>query len=812
MKTFLSLNAIKPGRLLLAALPVLYLEGLQALLGNPFAPVTLIAAILFTLGVLGLAAWPGYQPAEKGFGKYSLAWPVLGLICLAGIAAAAVSPLLAWIGLAAFLALSLGVQDAAGGRSFSIRWWVSAILTGGLASLLVVFFNQVLTRFSEEEFFAAVQAVFLFGYWLCLAIGHTALRSQFHAGRWLKVRNIYPAAAGLVALVLGIFGIVRSYQASFYTADVSPYAGISAETPFLCGNAASPAPAEDTASFYQDYLQTVAANPKLAAPDEGLLFVATGDPKWASAFHDALLAEAAQNLYTGPANSVKFDQYLAALRVYAYGQVRAVKPDLFTPAEQARLEAWFHAINRRALTVEWVDWLYGVAFSYVPKGPYENQENGAGLIALLQAERLADPALAQQNQDYLANNLRGWAMRFHNTDDSLNYQGEWITNAYFQQIATGKALPQNVKNSFELALLQMLPDGRAPQYNIPNAYSMTNTLFLGGELLKDNHYLWLANKALSTAKAEAIPLVSQPGVDGSINPGPAAAPSQGSCLLYSDSGLPTQLGPLAPDKIVFRDGWSDDATYLLLNLRFTGWHRYKGTNTVTLLDKGGPLVSEAISGQSFSWLPVGRALFRDKRIPRQNLNGLQVPRRGLDAVLNELLGYGSPWAQDPPFYARVDQFSTGPEMDVSQTSLVDWNGWTQTRKIYFAHNGITVILDDAQGPATQSSAISWTIMGDRQTVPGRFILASKAASAEMVLLPQQDGAIQFTPDDDPATPGASQIMYKSPTSGHLRLVTLLLTGDWVGAQANITGSGSSQRLVIVQQAKTFELDLNISGR
>jgi hypothetical protein len=28
-----------------------------------------------------------------------------------------------------------------------------------------------------------------------------------------------------------------------------------------------------------------------------------------------------------------------------------------------------------------------------PEGPYENQENGAGLLALLEAEGLADPAL-----------------------------------------------------------------------------------------------------------------------------------------------------------------------------------------------------------------------------------------------------------------------------------------------------------------------------------------------------------------------------------------------------------------------------------
>ena len=43
---------------------------------------------------------------------------------------------------------------------------------------------------------------------------------------------------------------------------------------------------------------------------------------------------------------------------------------------------------------------------------------------------------------------------------------------------------------------------------------------------------------------------------------------------------------------------------------------YKATNAITLLYQGTPLVIGSMTGESFGWLPKGRSLFRDKRIPR----------------------------------------------------------------------------------------------------------------------------------------------------------------------------------------------------
>lgn len=150
----------------------------------------------------------------------------------------------------------------------------------------------------------------------------------------------------------------------------------------------------------------------------------TGERHWAKAFRQAILLDAQEGRFTGPANSVKSTQYNAALRLYYLWKVQDTFPDLFTAAEQLWLRDWFAAVNKRALTIEWVDWMYALAFSKWPEGPYENQENGAGLLALLEVSGYAAAELSAANRSYLARNPRGWQERFRNNDDAYVYQLE----------------------------------------------------------------------------------------------------------------------------------------------------------------------------------------------------------------------------------------------------------------------------------------------------------------------------------------------------------------------------------------------------
>ena len=284
-------------------------------------------------------------------------------------------------------------------------------------------------------------------------------------------------------------------------------------------------------------------------------------------------------------------------------------------------------------------------------------------------------------------------------------------------------------------------------------------------------------------------------------------------MLYGDSGLPNQVGPLAPDKIVFRDGWSPGSTYLLLNLRFTGWHRYKATNTVTLLYQNGPLAADALDGEPFTWLPVGRSIFRDKRVPRENLNGLLIERSGMSAVLYVLTGVGGPWAQDPPHYAEVVAFETGDELDWSHTRLVDWRGWQHDRGVYFYHNGVPiVVVDEAEGPPGAQAALAWHLSGEGIVEPvlseaegGRRIrLRGGDDPAEVILAPVgSEGRLEVA--DGKGGDSRLYVVYYAPADGRLRAVTLFLLDRWAGAEVEVKREESA--LWIVQGERGIILPL-----
>ena len=270
------------------------------------------------------------------------------------------------------------------------------------------------------------------------------------------------------------------------------------------------------------------------------------------------------------------------------------------------------AVNRRALTVEWVDWLYALAFSKRPEGPYENQENGAGLLALLEFSGSADPTCSGLNRRYLGRNVRGWNTRFRNTDDALVYQSEWITNAFFQSLFTGLISKENQKRSFEWLLLQALPDGGRLGYNHPDREPFAGIAYWGARLLHDRKI------------SVDCRIPPTPSIPGRIDRGPTGGrvPCNRNRNLSPGGIMPAfrrfrvaESAGAFRRRIKFRDGWSQDSKYLLLNLRFSGWHLYKASNTVTLLYQQGPVVMEDNFRRTSGWLPEGRSLFRDKRIP-----------------------------------------------------------------------------------------------------------------------------------------------------------------------------------------------------
>lgn len=720
--------------------------------------------------LLGLATLTRPTPAKGSCWRWmGLLW--IGIIATAGFAVVRAQSATAGLVLVSvwWVAL-LHLHDVLSATRSRYRRWTWRALLALSAGAGPVALAQIESRFADEEFFVALEAASLSLFWLLLLGGYrfaaNRVNVQIGGGARLDRRGV------ALLFFLGAFGsaafTVRAYRHSFYSNTAPAYPGISSDQPFICGTSSALSGAYRGEEVFARIVGRVAANPRKGAPEYGMLALATGERIWAEQFRIAVLQEAAEGRYTGPAQSVKAGQFAAALRAYYFPRIRARFPTLFSEQDLAQIRQWFAAINKRALTVEWVDALYAVAFSKWPEGPYENQESGAGLLALLEREGLADASLSPANRTYLSRNPRGWLERFRVTDDAVIYQPEWIYNAYFQHLYTGNLVEANTRRSFEWLLLQALPDGAPLRYNHPRQRSWAGVAYLGAQLLQDPRLLWLAGRAAEHLEEHDGYLFAQVGVERPIAL-VGRAPEVGSCLLYGDSGLPNQKGPLAPDKLVLRDGWSDDSLYLLANLRFTGWHRYKSTGTISLIYRKAPLVAEVLEGEPFRWLPTGRSLFRDKRIPRENLNGLVVEKTGMAAVIHQLTGLGSPWAQDPPPYAEVIAFETSKAWDRAHIRLTDWRGWQHDRWITLQHTvePRIIITDTAHGPSGSQAGLIWHLT-DAREVAGGFELGSTDATMHMRLIPL-DGHSTLEIRPLLTQPSGRSVIYRGESS--LSLVT-----------------------------------------
>jgi len=580
----------------------------------------------------------------------------------------------------------------------------------------IILLDQIQTSFSEEEFFVAIQAIKISIFIFLLIFSYERLKI-------LLGINLHPSIPIYrnyltIGIVLFYFTFLylslNAYQDSFFPKTSKQIPGISYETPFLCediNNLDNDSQLIDSKSLLHKVTKKIIENPNKGLPEFAFLTLVTEDEEWLNLFSTSLLYEARSGKYTEPANSIKFGQLDAAIRIYYFSEILKKYPELFSQTELLELKEWFANINRRAMTVEWVDWMYSSAFSMFPIGPYENQEIGAGLISMLLLNNLSANELKQQNITYLEEYQRGWFDRFRNTDDAFVYQSTWIINAYFQSLYfKNNGEEENIKKSFEWIMNQILPNGASPSYNMPYENSSVQAMMLGAYLTGDGRFLWSANKQLEYLDNSKINIYAYPGIEKLKETDILAIkPKIGTCLIYGDSGLPTQKGPLSPDKLIFRSGWDNSDKYILINLRSSGWHKYKGTNTVSIVYENGIIIGEELNSETYSWLPKGRSAFRDKRIPREILNGLIVERYGLNQIICTLISCDSNWAQNPPSEVEIIDYSTNEDYDYAKLQIT-WASITHEREIYFYKTGPIFILDIVEGKL--HSGINWNFIGD----------------------------------------------------------------------------------------------------
>lgn len=768
-----------------------------------------LSLLLFAALVL-VCAWafePDPTTTLQGWLRRIRLFPAFALVITLAWYILSKSTSAAWVLAVLWFSLSLNFTSRLLRNTKKVFFTFALLLSSVTFSASLPIFAELEGRFSSEEFYFLVHLLILILTWLGLFLLLRFLRRRRPLSSYQSISPIAGIAILLVFLVIQAWAVVAAYQASFYSTQVQTYPGITAQDPFLCETLPSLKSETAVSTLLDSYARSLEQNPNKTTAEYGALALITGKQSWAARFRQELLAEAADGAFTQPENSIKYSQYEAARRLYYYLEVSQRFPQLFTNLEIESISDWLALVNQRALKIGWVDYLYALAFSHPPQGPYANQEIGAGLLSLL--SNVSTP-LQRQNHVFLSQAPWGWESRFRNTDDSFLYQEVWLDNAYFTAQANSQpSLNDHLKNSFDWLLVQALPDGSGLRYNNPSPAELVGTMLRAARLTNDGTYLWLAGKALEASVRNGTSLSARPGSEILFSVD-SLTPSTGSCLVYGDSGLPNQVGPLAADKIVFRAGWEPASPYLLLNLRFSGWHRYKATNSIVSVYQSGPLVVEQIEGDSPSWLPAGRGLFRDKRIPRENLNGLAIPVTGLQAVTAGLTGLGSSWAQDPPFYATVEAFSTSHTVDSSTTTIRNWHGWDHVRQVSFYDEGPIVISDFAQGPPQQAASIFWHLANPAIRQDNRFIIRQGSSPAEMVLLLLEGGTILSETQTSASGAQQLQVEVRGNPKGQLTLATVFLTGKWFGSQ--VAAEQVDGVSVIVVQNESGQIKLPIRER
>lgn len=452
------------------------------------------------------------------------------------------------------------------------------------------------------------------------------------------------------------------------------------------------------------------------------LLTPDGDPSKADLaleLKKRLLDEADRGNYTGPANGVKYIQFVAMTRALMFLMLKE-NEGLFTEAESIRIVDWFSRVVERTFTVEWVDYLYAWKFRIEPQGPYVNQEMGAGaLVVFAEVIKERYPELWRKCLDYVDENSVFWKGNFRNTDDSLIYQKVWIYGAYLMSFFRPREELQkseNARKSFDWLCLQWPATGVSPAYNELNPISVPDVLSLGAHLFNDGRYKWIANRILNHMEENDLGFTHEPtflyGFSFWNDSLPCVVPDWGSVYFVGPGNLPIDPGPMNPDKIVLRDGWDDSSLYLLLNLRYTGWYGYKATNAVINVICGEPFVGEDYILQGNKLLSLGRKADRDGRIDRTRLNGLQIARPSFVRSAGELLKIWSPWEQDLPKYALVEYLKEQDRMDVSKSLITDWHGWQHTRLCALIKNRFIAVIDNASGSRSKDAAITWHLKGN----------------------------------------------------------------------------------------------------
>ncbi|MHA2097028.1 MAG: hypothetical protein ACW98F_20670, partial [Candidatus Hodarchaeales archaeon] len=296
----------------------IYFFGSSLLAGNQSPWLNLFQGWVFSLSILILSI--GIKLIIYKFQFWKSVILIFGCTILAlwALYFYTTSTLLAWIVviLSYSLFLQIGYLASGSKRKYPrIAFNILFALGIGASTIALV---QIDATFADEEFFSAIYAFIIAGYWYVLhTLDKLVIRPLTIQKPELNRSNFLVMFIVLGCLILiGSVLFLRSYQLSFYPNRAPSYVGINSNAPFICGQLQPGLEVFDGQEVYNEFIQSLELNPQKTSPEYGMLALLRDDEIWAEKFRESILEEAHLGLFTEPAHSVKYGQYESTFRIY----------------------------------------------------------------------------------------------------------------------------------------------------------------------------------------------------------------------------------------------------------------------------------------------------------------------------------------------------------------------------------------------------------------------------------------------------------------------------------------------------------------
>lgn len=526
-----------------------------------------------------------------------------------------------------------------------------------LSSILLFIIYVVSVNLSEPEEYLLIVLIFLLTYsygliiLLSLVKAHSVNEKSEKIGKVLFIISIL--------IIFGVIFVINIYSNMLAVGLTSEYYNRSS---YVCVNVfsfnySSNLPLLEVAEFLYT-LKDKVDDPTIFAQ----LALLEQNETYAFTYLDKLDNEITTKKFENtPLTSNDWNQYLFSTRLY-YLYLLRNKFSSVREINQSLIDSYFsekvHFLLDDTLSSNYFRFYYKRDVG----GFYQNQENGMGLIAIYLLNYPNDSRVEELNSLFIEN-ARGWKDSWKNFDDSIYYQNIWIQNAYFMCLYNSSYCDEgNIKRSFDFIYDIYNGNMSSISFNSISTASYPNLFSLGFGLTEDTKYIYTRDEMFKDIlNYNFIDSPNLIGIESWIDYNKTFSVSDQSCVIFSSAGIPGVKEEIMPDKAILRNSQGD---YVLVNLRSSGWHRYKGTGGIYFLTENGAVeISHYSNTQSFSFLPSGRALNRDLKLRKELFSSNVTKDQTIYGAISNLFGLGSRFDQ------RTESFVENLTFDLNKNSV-----------------------------------------------------------------------------------------------------------------------------------------------